>query len=192
MLTIVQKKNLISPTRSNLPVFFSLVLFVSLWVQHQTLLTTLRILFKLFSCHINSPAYLTFNYQISKSLHIRFTFSTVVLLSSADSFLSLKTVYFLIACIIGLLPFLFHLRLSCTVHKLSGQFLVPICLCVILIHFPIHWVFDDVFSYSVQFIIMANDVFIIIALPYGINFGILTKPFCNTNFKTTNNRTNCF
>ena len=53
--------------------------------------------------------------------------------------------------------------------------------------FPSLGVSLDVFrDFQVRFII-ADDVFVIVALPDHMNIRIETKPFGNTNFKSPNN-----
>ena len=50
----------------------------------------------------------------------------------------------------------------------------------------------DVFPDSVQFRLVTNDVFPIIALPDLMHEGMLPHPFRNPDFKPTNNRTDGF
>ena len=41
------------------------------------------------------------------------------------------------------------------------------------------------------YVIGSDDVFVVIALPNSMNICILPYPFCDSNFKSANNRPNC-
>jgi predicted membrane-bound dolichyl-phosphate-mannose-protein mannosyltransferase len=49
---------------------------------------------------------------------------------------------------------------------------VPRAIWIFTIHFPLGRIADDVLAYAVQFIVVADDVFVIIALPYFRTGGI--------------------
>jgi len=57
----------------------------------------------------------------------------------------------------------------------------------IFIVVPFHRIVCNILSYAFQFRFIANDVFVIIALPNGMYIGLLPKPFGNTDFKPTDN-----
>jgi len=63
---------------------------------------------------------------------------------------------------------------------------------VFAVQTPAHGVGDDVFANAVQGVFGADDVFVIVALPDGLNVGILSEPFGHPDFESANHRTDGF
>ena len=60
------------------------------------------------------------------------------------------------------------------------------------IQIPVSRIIADIFPDAVQFMIVADDVFPVIALPDVMDICVLTHPFRDADFETTKDGTNGF
>ena len=78
------------------------------------------------------------------------------------------------------------LFLELTIIKLFYRSIKTVHILInMIIRITIPRIFRNIFSYAIKFIFISNNMFIIISLPDFIYVCIAAKPFCHTNFKST-------